>query len=118
MSSRRLKPLGIGSPPVLIYVALWCAILVLLATESAASSTPWGVVVWLAVIVWWASGSRIAKTILLIGSLLTGMAVLIVEPSSGPDLRAIIIAGLAVLQVLVLATQAAWSKQSISAWRV
>lgn len=101
---------------MLIYLVLWCAILVLLVTDPARSGTPWGVVIWLAIIVWWASGSRIAKAILLGGSLLTGVAVLIVEPSSGPDLRAATIAGLAVLQVLVLATQAAWSKQSISSW--
>jgi hypothetical protein len=91
-----------SQPLVLGYVTLWACTLLVIIIDPSMTMSPWIAPLWLVVVFLWAGGSRVAQIILLIGALWTSVGVLILEPSSGPDFPALLIAGLAIMQACVL----------------
>jgi hypothetical protein len=84
------------------YLTLWLFVIVLSGLEGDLDISPWVVAFWLAIIAWWGYGSRLARAILLVGSLLTGVAVLALAPTKMQSGLSIAIAAACMLQVVVL----------------
>jgi hypothetical protein len=84
------------------YLVLWIFLVGVLLFDGSARLSPVAIVIWLAVVGWWSSGSRIAQWVLLLGTLWTAIAIAIVDMSQSQSLGAVVALLILLIQLIVL----------------
>lgn len=85
------------------YLCLMTAyVIVALLWSSRGQMSGLSLIVWLALVAWWAQGSQIARSLLLVGGLWTIVARLAVEPEGQLPSDTIVLVGIVALQLVLL----------------
>lgn len=98
MNWRLSSPYQLG----MAYLLLWMLLIGVLYLDGSTELSPVAMVVWLAVAVWWSTGSRIAQWILLLGTAWTAIAIIIVDMAQPQDVGAVLALVILLMQFILL----------------